>query len=130
MSPEGGSSGDQDVVWGAIHIPVMSLTGTEDADPIGRGTKPSDRVIPFQSIRGVDQVLVVFDGGDHMLFSGRTEPGRDTARDARYHADIERVTRAFLDAFLRGDAAQQAWLMDGGAAAALKGDARVEVKRP
>jgi predicted dienelactone hydrolase len=128
MSPQGRPGDDQEAVWGGIHIPVMSLTGTADADPIGRGTKPSDRLIPFQSIHGVDDVLVVFEGGDHMLFSGNTAPGRDVQRDARYHADIQRVTLAFLDAYLRDDTAQRDWLLDGGAAKALKGDARVEVK--
>lgn len=129
MSPQGNESDDAAAVWGAVHIPVLHLTGAEDADPIGRGTKPSDRLIPFQSIQGVDQVLVVFEGGDHMVFSGRTQPGRDDARDARYDADIQRTTLAFLDAFLREDADQRSWLMDGGAAEALSGDARVEVKR-
>jgi predicted dienelactone hydrolase len=128
MSPQGRPGDDQEAVWGGIRIPVMSLTGTADADPIGRGVKPSDRLIPFQSIHGVDEVLVVFDHGDHMLFSGRSQPGRNTARDARYHADIQRVTLAFLDAYLRGDTAQRDWLMNGGAATALKGDAKVEVK--
>jgi predicted dienelactone hydrolase len=128
MSPQGSADDDADAVWGAVHIPVLHLTGTEDADPIGRGTKPSDRLIPFQSIHGVDQVLVVFDGGDHMLFSGRTEAGRDDARDARYHAEIQRTTLAFLDAFLRGVEDQRVWLMEGGAADALEGDARVRVK--
>lgn len=129
MSPQGSENDDPDAVWGAVHIPVLHLTGTDDADPIGRGTKPSDRLIPFQSIEGVDQVLVVFDGGDHMLFSGRTQPGRDRARDARYHADIQRVTLAFLGAYLRGDADLREWLLGGGSTAALKKDARVEVKQ-
>ena len=40
------------------------------------------------------------------------------------------MTLAFLDAFLRGDDQARDWLLDGGAAAALKGDARVEVKQP
>jgi len=130
MSPQGRESDDPQAVWGAVHIPVLHLTGTDDGDPLGRGTKPSDRLVPFQSIEGVDQVLVVFDGGDHMLFSGRTQPGRDRARDDRYHADIQRVTLAFLGAYLWGDADLRSWLLDGAAASALKGDARVEVKSP
>jgi predicted dienelactone hydrolase len=130
MSPQGRESDDPQAVWGAVRIPILHLTGTDDGDPLGRGTKPSDRLVPFQSIAGVDQVLVVFDGGDHMLFSGRTQPGRDRARDDRYHADIQRVTLAFLGAYLRGDADLRSWLLDGAAASALEGDARVEVKSP
>jgi predicted dienelactone hydrolase len=130
MSPQGNENDDGEAVWGAVHIPVLHLTGTDDGDPIGRGTTPSNRLIPFHFIERVDQVLVVFDGGDHMLFSGRTQPGRDRARDDRYHADIQRVTLAFLDAYLRDDGVQRGWLLDGAAAASLKGDARVEVKIP
>lgn len=129
MSPQGSESDDPGAVWGGVAIPVLHLTGTDDGDPIGRGTKPSDRLIPFRSIQGADQVLVVFDGGDHMLFSGRTQAGRDEARDARYRADIQQVTLAFLDAYLRGNGALRSWLLDGGMADALGWDARVEVKR-
>jgi hypothetical protein len=57
--------------------------------------------------------LVVFEGGDHMVFSGQRRGGPKPS-DAAIHDAIVRGTTAFLDAHLRGDEAAHRFLMDGG----------------
>ena len=120
-----------------IRIPILHMTGTLDASPI-RDTKPADRRVPFDRIDGAPQYLVTFDGGDHMVFSGRRwrtisrEPGTggDPSKDARFHDLILQATTAFWDAYLREDAAARRWLAEGGFEAVLGKDGVFEQKRP
>ncbi len=71
MSPPVPKNGqDLDRAYGGIKIPLLHMTGTLDNSPIG-DTTAEERRIPFDHIRGVDQYLVTFEGGDHMIFSGR-----------------------------------------------------------
>ncbi len=100
--------------YDAIAIPLLHMTGTKDDSPIG-DTKAADRRLPFDHITAADQYLLIFTGGDHMVFSGR---GRLTPAptDARFHALILQATTAFWDAYLKGDAAAKSWLTDACAA--------------
>ena len=59
-----------DQAFGKIKVPCLHMTGTLDDSPIGE-TKAKERRLPFDHITGADQYLVVFIGGDHMIFSGR-----------------------------------------------------------
>ena len=43
---------DPSTSFGAIRIPVMSLTGTRDGDVIGNGATPAQRVVPFENMKG------------------------------------------------------------------------------
>jgi predicted dienelactone hydrolase len=112
--------------WEGIRIPIFHMTGTEDASPIG-DTTPAQRRIPFDRTPAPRQYLVVFDGGDHMIFSGR---GRlaPRPRDAAFHELIVRGSLAFWDAWLRADEEARAWLEDGAYARLLGKDATFEHK--
>ena len=70
------SPADYAKVYGAIDIPLLHMTGTEDDSPVNPALRPEDRQIPFRQIDSADQYLVVFDGGDHAVFSGRARPGQ------------------------------------------------------
>ena len=59
-----------DKAFAGIRIPCLHMTGTLDDSPIGE-TKAAERRLPFDHIRGADQYLITFIGGDHMIFSGR-----------------------------------------------------------
>lgn len=91
-----------------IQVPGMLMTGTNDASEIGL-TKPEDRQIPFYAFKAPpDQYLVVFIGGDHMVFNGHLLRGKEM--DERLHPKILQLSTAFLDAYLRGDQKQRTWL--------------------
>ena len=93
-------------------MPCLHMTGTLDDSPIG-DTKAKDRRVPFDHIRGADQYLVTFAGGDHMIFSGRGRlPGG--SKDAVFQALILTATTAFWDAYLKGDRQAKAFLTGEG----------------
>ena len=104
-------------VFDAVRMPLLHMTGTADDSPIG-DTRAAERRVPYDLIAAPHQYLVTFQGGDHMIFSGRPRAVADP-RDARFQQQIVRVTTAFWDAWLRGDAEARAWLDGGGCAAAL-----------
>ena len=62
--------------FGSIKIPCLHMTGTLDDSPVGE-TKAADRRLPFDHIHLADQYLVTFNGGDHMIFSGRPPVRKD-----------------------------------------------------
>jgi predicted dienelactone hydrolase len=95
-------------VFGNIKIPGMVLTGTLDDSPLSRNSA-ADRRIPFDGMRAPEQYLVNFEGADHMIFNGRRR-GDPHPHDDLHMRQIERLTTAFLDAYLRGDAREKQWL--------------------
>ena len=59
-----------DQTFGPIKVPCLHMTGTLDDSPIGN-TPAADRRLPFDHMKLADQYLIIFNGGDHMIFSGR-----------------------------------------------------------
>jgi len=116
---------DFDRAYGGIHIPVLHMTGTRDDSPLGE-TKAAERRVPYDHIRGADQYLVTFQGGDHMIFSGRLGSQRGE-KDALFQGLIRQGTVAFWDAYLKGDAEAKAWLAQG-YGAVLGKDGKLEAK--
>ena len=114
-----------DRIYSLVKIPCLHMTGTLDTSPIGL-TKAEDRRIPFDHIKAADQYLVVFKGGDHMVFSGRGVLTPDRPKDRRFQDFIRAATAAFWDAYLKGDARAREWLAGGGLAKALGGDGSLE----
>ncbi len=112
-----------DAVYRSIRIPCLHMTGTEDHSPI-RDVTPAQRLEPYERIAGVPEYLVIFTGGDHMVFSGRAGTGSQPAKrrelDARLQPAIQQTSLAFLQAFLLEDKPARAWL-DGQGAASLAG---------
>jgi pimeloyl-ACP methyl ester carboxylesterase len=118
-----------DKAFGSIRIPVFHMTGTKDDSPIG-DTSAAERRLPFDHSKGPDQYLVTFDGGDHMIFSGRGRLALGGAKDAEFQGLIRIATLAFWDAYLKGDAKAKAWLSGGGFEKALGKDGKFEQKPP
>jgi predicted dienelactone hydrolase len=114
-----------DRAFGSIKIPCLHMTGTEDSSPIG-DTPKEDRRLPFDHSKGPDQYLVIFNGGDHMIFSGRGRLAGNRAKDARFQELICAATTAFWDAYLRGDAKAEAWLAGGGFQSMMGRDGTLE----
>lgn len=100
-----------------FRVPCLHMTGTEDASPIG-GTTPTQRRVPYDCINGPDEYLVTFQGGDHMVFSGRARRAAKPT-DAAFQRLVCVATTAFWDAYLKGDTAARAWLANGSFASEL-----------
>lgn len=98
--------------FGKIKIPCMFMTGTEDFSPVG-DTRPADRRLPFDHIRGADEFLLTLKGGDHMVFSGR-ERLRGGENDWLFHRFICESSLAFWDAYLKKNIDAKAWLTGEG----------------
>lgn len=56
--------------YAEISVPVLSITGTEDADPSGVVTSPSVRRAPWQYMPPGDKYLLLLEGGTHGLLAG------------------------------------------------------------
>ena len=104
---------DHAQIYGSISLPMLHMTGTEDASPIsGRGYE--DRLPIFEHAgqdRDVrDQYLLVLDGGDHMVFTGsRGKLGANADRAVQEEL-IRSLALAFWDAYLKEDESAKDWL--------------------
>jgi pimeloyl-ACP methyl ester carboxylesterase len=129
--------------YARITLPALHMTGTHDDSPVN-DTVANDRRVPFDYAPspqkgGADSYLIIFDGGDHMVFGGRSGAGAgllaglresDTKKDPVFHKIIHQSSLAFLDAYLRGNADAKKWLQDeAGLKAALGKDGTLEMKK-
>ncbi len=94
--------------YSGVEIPVLHMTGTEDNSSVG-STTAEQRTIPFEYTLYSERYLINFDGGDHMVFSGR-ESKRARPKDPMFHELILQSSLAFLDAYIKGDAEAKEWL--------------------
>ena len=118
-----------DRAFADIKIPTLLMSGTLDDSPIG-GTKAKDRRVPFDRIAGAEKFFINFEGGDHMIFSGRFVKGSNEQRkmDADFQRCIKQSSLAFWNAYLKNDDTARAWLSGKGLAEYLGKLATVEVK--
>lgn len=116
-----------DKAYADMKLPMMLMSGTLDDSPIG-DTKAKDRRVPFDKVQGVDKWFINFEGGDHMIFSGRLAKDPQRKTDAEFQRAIEQASLAFWDAYLKNDAGAKAWLSGKGLPNYLGKLASVEVK--
>ncbi len=126
-SPVTGTKKIWDKVYGNVKIPIMHMTGTKDNSNIGNGTVAEDRRIPFDQIKGVDQYLITFINGDHMIFSGRLT-GATNRQDAKFQQYIKIASTIYWDAYLMGNADAMQKLKNGSLEKSLKEIAKFEMK--
>jgi len=112
-SPSKPRMGDPAQVFATIQVPVFHMTGTEDKTPFDRGEPPESRQVPYRSTTTADKFLIVFAGGDHMIFSGRDLRGETRPNDPKFHALIQKASLAYWDAYLMGNKDAKAYLTDG-----------------
>ena len=87
-----------EAAYGSISIPVMHLTGTKDFVEILPQTKAEDRRIPYDHMSNAEAYLIIYNDGDHMIFSGRERAAgtpNQIAQDAKFHESIRRCTTVF-----------------------------------
>jgi hypothetical protein len=93
-------------------IPCMHMTGTLDKSLFGN-TTAKDRRIPFDCIKATEQYLLIFNGGDHMIFSGRMNRNDNSINDAHFQSLVKPATTAFWEAYLKDDLQAKTWLKSG-----------------
>lgn len=112
-SPNAPRNQEPGAALAGIATPILHFTGTADRTPLDLEASPEGRQIPFRTIGGADQFLIVLAGGDHMIFSGRVQAaGRMTTTQRAQTDAIERETLTFWRAYLLGDAQALAALCD------------------
>jgi len=112
-SPSKPRMGDPARAFAAMQVPIFHMTGTADQTPFDRGAPPESRQIPYRSTTTADKFLIVFNGGDHMIFSGRGLRGETRPNDPKFHALIQKASLAYWDAYLMGNKDAKAYLTDG-----------------
>ncbi|MFZ5832631.1 MAG: alpha/beta hydrolase family protein [Planctomycetota bacterium] len=129
MSPPMPRGGASSYTFSEVRVPCLHITGTNDDGWIG-STTAAQRRLPFDHIRGVDQYLITFYGGDHLIYSGNPRPRANGNRnDAPYQRRICIASTLFWKAYLAGDTTVRSQLVEGGMREMLSGAARVEMKR-
>ena len=113
MSPNKPRQGDPREQFATVHMPTFHMTGTKDENPLDDNDPVENRQVPYRSITAADKYLIVFTGGDHMIFSGRSFFGAPRPADARYHTWIQKASLAYWDAYLRDDKTAKAYLTGG-----------------
>lgn len=97
-------------ILGAIDVPTLHITGTEDVIRIpGYYSDASDRVALFEGVGHARKTLAVFAGGVHSMFTDRTSPG-GMQLNSQVKAATQDLTTAFLRSVVKGDDERlQAW---------------------
>lgn len=119
FSPSAPRRGDAKEAFGAVAIPWMLMTGTEDVAPIGEADVAS-RLAVFPALPPGHKYELVLDKAEHSAFTERALPGDHEKRNPNHHRAILAISTAFWDAYLNGDAAAREWLNGKGLASVLE----------
>lgn len=119
--------GEREHAFDKITTPLFYMTGTLDDSPVGE-TVASERRILFDKTNHAETCLVIFNGADHMVFSGRRLVPKPN--DAAIQTLVRVGSTAFWDAYLKHDAAAKEWLYNGGFTALLGTKGTFEKKLP
>ena len=112
----------------SVLIPTFHMTGTDDKNPLDANDPASTRLFPYRSITNGDKFLLIFSGGDHMVFSGRDFRGQPRPNDPRFHALIQKASLAYWDAYLLDKAEAKSYLTSGAFARDLAADGTFEFR--
>ena len=98
-------------IYGPIDIPLLHMTGTEDASPL-HDFGYERRLAVHEYSDHPEKYLQVLQGGDHMIYNGtRGKLGANDLRD-EHEAQIKMAALAFWDAQLKDDEAARAFLQE------------------
>jgi predicted dienelactone hydrolase len=116
-APRGGATADE--AFGAVSIPWLIMTGTDDRAPIG-GATVSSRLRVYPALPPGSKYELVLDGAEHSAFTERALPFDAKPRNPNHHRAMLALSTAFWDAYLRDDRAARAWLDGAGPASILE----------
>lgn len=72
FSPSPPLSGSPELAFATIHIPFLSITGTDDAVPFVLPITAEQRQEPFRFMPPGEKYLLVLKGGTHEMFAGQS----------------------------------------------------------
>ena len=119
MSPSTPRRGTAESAFGAISLPWMLLTGTQDTAPIGNADLAS-RLAVYPALPAGGKYELVLHDAEHSAFTDRALPGDSLARNPNHHRAILALTTAFWDAWVAGDDAARVWLDGQGPSGVLE----------
>ncbi len=109
FSPSPPRDGSAAEAFGAVSIPWMLMTGTQDVAPIGNMDAKA-RLEVYAALHGAAKYQVVLFNAEHSVFTDRPLPGDHEPRNPNHHRVILALSTAFWDAYLRGDRKAKVWL--------------------
>jgi predicted dienelactone hydrolase len=119
-----------EAAYGPISTPVFHMTGTKDDSPIG-DTNADQRRVPFDHMKSAETCLLIFKGGDHMVFAGAPRVSPEARQlDEKFQREICAASTAWWDAHLQGNTAASDWLTQGEFVRMLGEDGTFEVRHP
>lgn len=113
MSPSGPRRGSPEEAFGAVTMPWLLMTGTQDVAQIG-GITLESRLSVFPALPPGGKYELVLYGAQHSAFTDRPLQGAGESRNPNHHRAILALSTAFWDAYLRGDPRARAWLDGAG----------------
>jgi predicted dienelactone hydrolase len=123
--------------WEKVAVPTLVITGSKDLASVGSET-PQTRRHPFEYARGAAGggpacFLLWIEGASHSSYAGKS--GRSIGDKESATSDpkmigeiVQCATTAFLDRYLRGNEAGQAWLTSDAPAKMSGGKAQIKSK--
>lgn len=112
--------------WASVTLPTLVTTGTRDH--ANRGTAGATwewRLGAFRLTPPGDKFGLVIDGADHFLGGMLCAERADGSPDLEAFDILKNVSTAFLDAYLKNDAAARAYLQDSAVSDATNGRAEL-----
>lgn len=119
--------GSPEEAFGAVTIPWMLMTGTNDNAPIGDADAAS-RLEVYKSLPHGDKYELVLADAEHSAFTDKDMPRKSSPRNPNHHRAILALSTAFWDSILKSDHSAQSWLTGKGARSVLEPDDRWQFK--
>lgn len=103
---------DPDDVYGTINLPLLHITGTDDASPV-ENWDYKKRLVVYENSDQAEKNLLIIKDGDHMVFNGsRGKLGQNPNRE-KHEGIIKVAALAYWDATLKQDLEAKHWLTQG-----------------
>lgn len=96
-------------LYGAIRIPLLHMTGTEDDSPL-EGYGYAYRLIVHEHAGHPEQYLQILKDGDHMIYNGTRGKLAINPKREEHEAEILGAALAFWNAYLKDDESARSWL--------------------
>lgn len=106
-------NGDPADLFGAMDLPLLYMTGTDDDNPVDR-VDYTFRMPVWEHGGSKEKYLLVLNDGDHMVFNGSRGKLEDNPKRELHEEMICKIALAYWDMQLKGDKNAADWLTGSG----------------